>query len=77
MKPKYMHFLKNYLLFKLFFIGRLEVKDNGSGYDSSKKTDSLGLVLINTLSTRQLKGTIKIDSKNGTKVLINWTSKDE
>lgn len=55
----------------------LEVKDNGSGYDSSKKTDSLGLVLINTLATRQLKGTIEIDSTKQTKVLINWTSKDE
>lgn len=54
----------------------LEVKDNGKGYDSSKKTTSLGLVLINTLATRQLKGSIDIDSKDGTKVKIKWNSND-
>ncbi|MGB5866675.1 MAG: 7TM diverse intracellular signaling domain-containing protein [Arcobacteraceae bacterium] len=48
------------------------VSDNGIGYDSSKKTNSLGLVLIDTLVTKQLQGEIRIESNDGVKVEISW-----
>ncbi|RXJ96261.1 histidine kinase [Malaciobacter molluscorum] len=50
----------------------LIVEDNGKGYDSSKPTNSLGLMLINTLACNQLKGKITIDNKDKVSVKINW-----
>lgn len=50
----------------------LNVKDNGKGFTNTKSTNSLGLVLVNTLAKEQLKGTILIESKNGTNVTISW-----
>ncbi|RLA84352.1 MAG: histidine kinase [Epsilonproteobacteria bacterium] len=51
----------------------LDVEDNGKGYDKQKiSKDSLGLFLVDTLVTKQLKGQIDIDSSDGTKVKINW-----
>lgn len=50
----------------------LIVEDNGKGYDSTKPTNSLGLMLINTLACNQLKGNISIDSQNRVSVKINW-----
>jgi len=41
------------------------VKDNGKGFDPSKKSNSLGLLLVKTLSSMQLKGDFFIDSENG------------
>jgi len=43
----------------------LLVEDNGKGFDPSKKSDSIGLLLVKTLSSMQLKGDFFIDSKNG------------
>jgi len=51
----------------------LTVKDNGIGYDKSISTNSLGLILVDTLATQQLKGNIVIDSTNGTTVTIKWS----
>ena len=50
----------------------LKVKDNGRGFDNTKSTDSLGLVLVNTLAKEQLKGTLLIKSIDGTSVTISW-----
>lgn len=50
----------------------LKVKDNGRGFDNTKSTDSLGLVLVNTLAKEQLKGTLLIENKDGTSVTISW-----
>lgn len=50
----------------------LIIWDNGTGYDKTVPSNSLGLVLVNTLSKHQLKGNIIIDSNNGVKVTITW-----
>lgn len=50
----------------------LNVKDNGKGFDNAKSSDSLGLVLVQTLAKEQLKGSILIEAKNGTNVIISW-----
>lgn len=50
----------------------LKVKDNGRGFDNTKSTDSLGLVLVNTLAKEQLKGTLLIENIDGTSVTISW-----
>ena len=50
----------------------LSVNDNGIGFDQTKQTSTLGLILVHTLSTEQLDGTIKIDSNEGTRVQIKW-----
>lgn len=46
--------------------------DNGIGYKQEKNPNSLGLILINTLTRQQLKGEIDIKSDNGVIVNINW-----
>ncbi|XPV68095.1 MAG: 7TM diverse intracellular signaling domain-containing protein [Halarcobacter sp.] len=55
----------------------LIVKDNGKGYDKNIKTNSLGLILINTLATKQLGAQIDIDSINGVSVKIIWRDKND
>ncbi len=48
----------------------LNVKDNGTGYDpSEKRSGSFGHTLIKAL-TKQLEGSMQIDTKDGTKVQI-------
>ena len=46
--------------------------DNGKGYDSTIKKESLGLILIETLIRKQLKAKLDINSTNGVKVKIKW-----
>lgn len=46
--------------------------DNGKGYDSTIKKESLGLILIETLTKKQLKAKLDINSTNGVKVKIKW-----
>ena len=46
--------------------------DNGKGYDSTIKKESLGLILIETLTRKQLKAKLDINSINGVKVKIKW-----
>ena len=50
----------------------LKIEDNGIGYDNTKNTNTLGLVLINTLSVEQLDGTIEVNSTDGVRVKITW-----
>ena len=46
--------------------------DNGKGYDPNIKKESLGLILIETLTKKQLKAKLVINSTNGVKVEIRW-----
>jgi len=48
------------------------VSDDGVGYEQNQSTDSLGLVLVDTLATKQLQADIKINTSNGVSVLISW-----
>ncbi|WP_321469798.1 7TM diverse intracellular signaling domain-containing protein [Halarcobacter sp.] len=54
----------------------LIVQDDGKGFDKTAQTDSLGLILVNTLATRQLKGTINFQSNKGTSVKIIWKNNE-
>jgi len=49
-----------------------EVSDDGIGFKEQKKDETLGLLLVETLSKKQLKGTCTITSKEGTKVSIRF-----
>lgn len=51
----------------------LEVVDNGVGFQEGGNTETLGLLLVKTLSKRQLSGTCEINSKKGTKVTVRFT----
>lgn len=53
----------------------LTVKDNGIGYDQNIPSNSLGLVLVETLATQQLKGNIDIKADDGVTVKISWEEK--
>jgi two-component sensor histidine kinase len=53
-------------------IYKLSLCDNGIGYNSNTHNDSLGLVIIETLVVMQLKGKLKVMSKDGTKIDIEW-----
>lgn len=46
--------------------------DNGKGYDSTIKKESLGLILIETLTKKQLKAQLDINSTKGVKIEIKW-----
>lgn len=46
--------------------------DNGKGYDPTIKKSSLGLILIETLTKKQLKAQFNLISNDGVKVEINW-----
>ncbi|RBQ28330.1 7TM diverse intracellular signaling domain-containing protein [Aliarcobacter vitoriensis] len=46
--------------------------DNGKGYDPTIKKSSLGLILIETLTKKQLKAQLNIISNDGVKVEITW-----
>jgi len=51
----------------------LTILDNGIGYKANHTTNSLGLLLINTLAKEQLKGNITTQSDKGVKVEIIWS----
>ncbi len=57
-------------------IYKLYISDNGIGYDQNNISNSLGLVLVNTLAKDQLAGKIKINSVDGVSVEINWNDYD-
>lgn len=50
----------------------LVVKDTGIGYDQNIESNSLGLLLVTTLTTEQLDGEINIDTSNGVTTIISW-----
>jgi PAS domain S-box-containing protein len=57
----------------------LTVSDNGVGFPKNldfRKTESLGLQLVNTL-TRQLRGSIELDTSNGTAFTLIFGEKEK
>ncbi len=56
---------------------KLIVSDDGVGYTDMKKTDSLGLILIETLTKKQLRGQINTKSDDGVTVEISWDNKND
>lgn len=52
----------------------LNIVDDGIGYVPSPTTNSLGLVLVETLAQKQLNGDLRIDSSNGTNITIVWSN---
>jgi two-component sensor histidine kinase len=54
----------------------LSVSDDGVGYDKNVSSNSLGLVLINSLVKSKLYGTVDICSNNGVTTTIIWENKN-
>lgn len=53
----------------------LSINDNGNGFEQ-KKSQTLGLEIIETLAVLQLGGTLNINSNSGVRIKIKW-SQDE
>lgn len=53
-------------------IYKLSISDDGSGYKQDFNKDSLGLVIIETLVVTQLQGELKVNSKKGVNMQIEW-----
>jgi two-component sensor histidine kinase len=51
----------------------LSIYDNGIGYEKQNNHNTLGLILVDTLATKQLKGKIQHNTENGVKVVISWS----
>ena len=56
---------------------KLIVKDDGIGYEKQQKPNSLGLILIDTLTKKQLNGEVNIKSDDGVEVVISWNDDHE
>ena len=54
----------------------LEVRDDGRGYEKNNERTSLGLTLVETLTTHQLDGIFEIFSNNGVVATITWKDND-
>ncbi len=54
----------------------LNISDDGIGYNNDIPSNSLGLILVNTLAKNQLRGDININSTNGVDVEIKWSNND-
>jgi two-component sensor histidine kinase len=50
----------------------MTVKDNGTGFKQNS-THSLGLVIVETLVTKQLEGTVSIEAEEGCTTTIIWS----
>ena len=66
----------NVKLSKKSNIFSLIISDDGIGYNKDIPSNSLGLILVNTLAKNQLRGDIDINSKNGVDVKIKWSNHD-
>jgi len=64
-------------LFKEDELIKLVVKDDGIGYEKQQKPNSLGLILIDTLTKKQLNGEVNIKSDDGVEVIISWNDDHE
>jgi two-component sensor histidine kinase len=53
-------------------VTELIVEDNGKGYTYDPESRSLGLKLIRTLVTNQLRGTIEVSNEGGTRYTIRF-----
>jgi len=51
---------------------QLSITDNGKGFDSTQNSNSLGLMIIESLATFQLNGTCNIYQKDGINIVIVW-----
>ena len=52
---------------------RLTIQDDGKGLDTTRSSeDGLGLTILESLATLQLKGTLKIESAAGTLITVEW-----
>jgi two-component sensor histidine kinase len=56
---------------------KMQIKDNGRGFDSARTFTSLGLTILESLATLQLKGTLQIESTEGTTITIKWGGKKD
>lgn len=55
----------------------LSVADDGIGYNKKISSNSLGLILVDSLIKSKLRGTLDISSEDGVKVLIKWKKENE
>ncbi len=55
---------------------KLCICDDGSGYNQKEDKNSLGLLLVDTLVDKQLKGDIDIKTDDGVQVNIVWSDND-
>lgn len=55
----------------------LTIKDNGKGFDTSVTYQSLGLVIIESLASYQLHGTLDIFANLGTEIIVKWEHNHE
>lgn len=52
---------------------KLQIKDNGNGFDKNNTKDNFGMFLVKTL-TDKLEGTLEINSENGTHTIITFNN---
>ncbi len=50
----------------------LSISDDGIGYEQQNNANTLGLILVETLATKQLKGKFQHNTQDGVKVVISW-----
>ncbi len=50
----------------------LSISDDGVGYEQQNNANTLGLILVETLATKQLKGKFQHNTQDGVKVVISW-----
>lgn len=55
----------------------LTISDNGRGFDATKKYSSLGMTLIEDLSSTLYNSSFEIDTKNGVTILISFELKED
>ena len=55
----------------------LSVADDGIGYNKKTSSNSLGLILVDSLVKSKLRGNLNVSSKDGVKVIINWEEDNE
>lgn len=55
----------------------LSVADDGIGYNKKMSSNSLGLILVDSLVKSKLRGTLDISSEDGVKVAIKWEEGNE
>ena len=53
------------------------VEDNGVGFEQKRQLDSLGMILIEKLASKQLQGTLEVRATQGTNTKIQWRENDK
>ncbi len=57
-------------------VSYMVVKDNGVGFNTNNSS-SLGLIIVETLTKKQLQGNLIIESQNGVCVTISWSENEK